>query len=238
MFAYFHQQNINLEDVGAHINNSHPSYIYSQGKPISPLMEAARKGHAQVCEYFLSQQNVDIDARNHYDAGYNYYTYGSNNYITNWTVLMVAVYCNQTEVIKGLLRHNPDIRACDDRGYHATYIAACEGYLDALKMLMKNHWHLVDYRGPDGMTPLIAASSRNGRVAVCKFLVEQNNANVTLKDSFGGTALTYATNPTIIELLKKNRKYQYLKSYKEETEFENMIKKHKNIRRNVEKLNC
>ena len=223
IFAYVNHQNIDIEKLRAKITESH------QGFP-SPFMEAARKGHAQVCEYFISQENANIEARNDYNTASVFYY--------NWTALMFAVDCNQTKVIKVLLRHNPDIRAKDNCGRHATYIAACEGHLGALKMLVRKDRYVVDLRGPDGMTPLIAASSRNGRVDICKYLVQQKNANVNLKDSFGGTALTYATNPAIIEILKKNRKYQYLKSYKEETEFENMIKKHKNIRRNIEKMNC
>lgn len=196
---------------------------------LSPLIEAARKGHAQVVEYFISQHNADIDARNNYDSGYNSYTYYDNQYTTTWTALMVAVDSNQTEVIKVLLRHNPDIRARDDCGYHATYIAACKGYVDALKMLLRKDRHVVDFRGPDGMTPLMAASSNYGRVAVCKYLVEQKNANVNLKDSFGLTALAYATNPVTIEVLKKNRKYQCLKSHTTGGFFvQKTVRKHEN----------
>ena len=127
MFAYVNQQKINVGNVRAKINESHHSSMLSQGKQLSPLMEAARKGHAQVCEYFICQHNAKIDAMNNYNAGYNYYTNGGYHYTTNWTALMIAVACNQTEVIKVLLRHTPDIRFRDARGYHATYIAACEG---------------------------------------------------------------------------------------------------------------
>ena len=216
IFAYVNQQNINVGNVRDMISESQGKSFtsISAQEHLSPLIEAAKKGHAQVCEYFISQQSADIDAKNNYFSGYNYYTYDSIDYITTWTALMVAVDCNQTEVIKVLLRHNPDIRAQDHCGYHATYIAACKGYVDALKMLVRKDRHVIDFRGPDGMTPLIAASIGrvDGRVDICKYLVQQKNANVDLKDKFGGTALTYATNPVIIDILKKNRKYQYLKS--------------------------
>ena len=223
IFAYVNHQNIDMEKLRAKITESH------QGFP-SPFMEAARKGHAQVCEYFISQQNANIDARNDYNT--------ASVFCYNWTALMFAVNCNQTKVIKVLLRHNPDIRSKDNYGRHATYIAACEGYLDALKMLVRKDKHVVDLRGPDGMTPLIAASSRNGRVDICKYLLEQKNADIDLKDSFGGTALTYATNPVIIEILKNHRKNQYLKMYKREMEIENMVKERKSIKSNIVKINC
>ena len=100
IFAYINQQNINVENVRAKINEPHHSSMFSQGKQLSPLMEAARKGHAQVCEYFICQHNAKIDSMNNYNAGYNYYTNGGYHYTTNWTALMIAVACNQTEVIK------------------------------------------------------------------------------------------------------------------------------------------
>lgn len=247
-FAYAKQRNIEVKKFKVIVNEVHYERNFTImekriKKKLSPLLEAsliqaARKGHAQVCEYFISQQNVDIDARSSYNKYSKYddtvYDTGCcNNGCYKWTVLMVAVDCNQTEVIKMLLRHNPDIKAKDDSGYHATYIAAYQGYIDALKMLVEKEGNVIDFRGPHGMTPLIAASSRYGWVDICKYLVEEKNANAELVDEFGRTALDYASDYTIIEILKKNRnkKYQYLKNYKEERQFEYMMKKFKNVMR-------
>ena len=88
IFAYVNHQNIDMGKLRAKITESH------QGFP-SPFMEAARKGHAQVCKYFISQQNANIDARNDYNT--------ASVFCYNWTALMFAVNSNQIKVVKVLL---------------------------------------------------------------------------------------------------------------------------------------
>ena len=67
---------------------------------------------------------------------------------------------------------------------------------------MKNDGDVVDLKGLNGDAPLIAASKR-GYVDVCKYLVEENKADIDLKDDWGKTALQYTCNPEIINIFKK-----------------------------------
>ena len=66
---------------------------------------------------------------------------------------------------------------------------------------MEEDGDVIDLKGLNGETPLVAAS-RRGRVDVCKYLLEEKNANVNLKDNNGKTALQHAKNPKIIESLE------------------------------------
>ena len=90
-------------------------------------------------------------------------------------------------------------------GYHASYMAASCGDLDALKMLVEKDGDVIDLKGPNGETPLITASKK-GYVGLCKYLLEEKKANINLKDNDGKTALQHAEDLRIIGILKKSAK--------------------------------
>ena len=150
------------------------------------LIEAAICGHHQICKYLITEQKANTEARDYYQM----------------TALIHAAYSNSLELIKELLQYKANCKARDKSGRHAVYLAACEGNLDALKLLVKNDGDVVDLKGLNGDAPLIAASKR-GYVDVCKYLVEENKADIDLKDDWGKTALQYTCNPEIINIFKK-----------------------------------
>ena len=67
---------------------------------------------------------------------------------------------------------------------------------------MEKDGDVINLKGYNGETPSIAAL-RKREVYVCKFLVQQKNVNVDLKDDKGKTALQHAYYPEIIEIFKK-----------------------------------
>ena len=148
----------------------------------SPLISAARGGHAHVCEYLIKEQYANLEPM-------------------PTTPLIVAAMHNHTEVIKVLLQIKANIRAYDLDGGHAAYYAASAGHLGALKMLVEEDINVINLRGVEGEPPLLAAV--DGRhVDVCKYMVEEKNADVNAKCFAGDTALDRAYDPEIIEILR------------------------------------
>ena len=130
----------------------------------SPLISAARGGHAHVCEYLIKEQYANIEPMPS-------------------TPLIVAAMHNHTEVIKVLLQLKANIRAYDLDGGHAAYYAASAGHLGALKMLVEADENVINLVGVEGAPALLAAVD-GGHVDVCKYMVEETNAcvNATFSD--------------------------------------------------------
>ena len=91
----------------------------------SPLISAARGGHAHVCEYLIKEQYANLEPM-------------------PTTPLIVAAMHNHTEVIKVLLQYKVNIRAYDLDGGHAAYYAASAGHLGALKMLVEADENVIN----------------------------------------------------------------------------------------------
>ena len=137
----------------------------------SPWMEAARAGHSEICNYLIKEKNVNLEKKDEYQN----------------TALILAAREDKTELLKVLLDNNADIKAKNRSGSHAAFLAAENGYLDSLKLLVAKDRSVIDLKGPYDRTPLISAA-KNGMAHVVRFLVEQN-ADVNSKDNEGKTAL-------------------------------------------------
>ena len=194
IFAYVNKENITVEEMGVKNNE-----VNRKNMPTlvdnnifywkrTPLVLAAMNGHHQVCEYLITKQKADLEARDD----------------DQWTALIHAAYKNHIEVIKVLLQHNANVKAKTKYGGHAAYLAARSGYLDVLKMLIEKDEDVIHLTAVDGETLLIAAS-KHRMVDVCKHLVEEKNANVNMKDNLGRSALEHLHHHNIIEIVKKKK---------------------------------
>ena len=185
---------------------------------LSPLIKAASKGHDHVCEYLLTQQKPNIEAR--CDCQY--------------TALILATFNNHIDVVKILLDHNANTKAKDFYGYHAAYYAALKGHFEILRILVEKDPDVIDLEGGSGRTPLITAS-KNCHVDVCRYLVTEKKADVNLQDEDGNTALCYAALENQIDIVDllvnngaNNLKNKFGKSpldYARRQRYENVIKK-------------
>ena len=206
LFAYVNQENISVEEMGVKNNEVNPGKKprlvdtncgFTPNSGSTPLISAAFYGHHQVCAYLITEQNANLEARDD----------------DQFTALIHAASSNKTEVIKVLLQKNANVKAKSKCGIHAAYLAADYGYLEALKILVEKDEDVINLKGLNGETPLITASGW-GNVDVCKYLVEEKNANVDLKDDTGMTALKHADDlhadrvyehAEIIKIFKKRR---------------------------------
>ena len=86
----------------------------------TPLMEAAKNGHFNVCEYLIEHQNANVDIK-------------SND---QWTAIMYAAFNNHLNIVQLLIKHNADIRSQDKSGDTVAYLVARHGNLDIMKVLL------------------------------------------------------------------------------------------------------
>jgi len=197
IFALVNQENISNDEMGVRNNEKRKeSRIKNQEKTTrlvdnnngpygtSPLIEAALKGHTHVCYYLITTQKADIEVRD--DNGY--------------TPLIFAAGENHCDVVRLLLDHNANIEAKNEYSYHATYIAAFRGHLNCLKILVEKNEDVVDLKGPEGRTPLIAATM-TGMTDVCSYLITKTSINIHLQDKYGKTALHWASKKNIRRIL-------------------------------------
>jgi ankyrin repeat protein len=118
-----------------------PNYVFSKDQDgMTPLMEAAHYGHAEVAEFLLANK-ADIEARD--DLGR--------------VPLHYAAIWGYAHVAEVLLAHHANIEAVDKEGDSPLYAAAAQGRLEVAEVLLA-HGAMVDGTRQDGVTPLWAAS--------------------------------------------------------------------------------
>ena len=219
IFAYVNQENISVEEMGGityefkrtyapkllfqmlHYNQREavklPAFLASEIPSI--LCSMSRQGELEKIKQiftYVNQENISVEEmgvqNNEVNQGNKPTLVDTNCGFYGSTPLMSAASNGHHEVCEYLIKHEKaNVKAKDEDGDHAAYSAAYNGKLYALKMLVENDGDVIDLRGPAGETPLIAAS-RCDRADVCKYLVEEKNANVNLKDDDGLNALQYA----------------------------------------------
>ena len=156
----------------------------------TPLMEAAKNGHLNICEYLITCQNACVDIK-------------SNDH---WTAIMYAAFNNHTRIVQLLIDHNTNIRLQDKNGDDVANLVARHGYLDIMKRLLDKDHELASIRGSQGCTPLIRAA-RSGHYNICKYLVEEMNVDVNIQDDNRKSAIQWAisnNDKRIAELLVSN----------------------------------
>ena len=125
IFKCVDQQNLSRDAMGVKYHSPELVKIerlvdtHSGGCGQTPLMLAAKNGHVHVCEYLISHQRANIKTRD----------------ILNNSALIHAAWNNQIEVTKLLVKQNVDIMA--QGASHAAYLAAREGHIEALNILVE-----------------------------------------------------------------------------------------------------
>ena len=208
IFSFVDQENINVEEMEVEnnvVNNGKKPRLVDTNcgciptDGCTPLITAACSRHHQVCEYLITKQKANLEEIDDHQA----------------TVLIHAVdsMVENTELIKLLLKNNANVKAQDIYGRHAAYIAASNGYLNALKMLVENDEDMIDLKRYNGKTLLIAAIESR-RVDVCKYLVVEKNANVDLKDNEGKTALQCAYDYALLNFISNQSFHEIIEIFK------------------------
>ena len=188
VFEYVKQESISVEEMGVKNNEVNegmkPTLVDTNSgyRGSTPLMEAAANGHHLVCDYLITVQNANIEAKDD----------------DKRTALICAARNNETEVIRVLLNHKINIKAKSKGGFNAAYWAVSNGNLDALKMLIEKDGDVIDLKGWQS-EPRLIVGLREEWVDVCKYLIEEKNTNVSLKNTDGDPASEYAKMDKVVE---------------------------------------
>uniref|UniRef100_A0A4W5RCK5 Kinase D-interacting substrate 220b n=1 Tax=Hucho hucho TaxID=62062 RepID=A0A4W5RCK5_9TELE len=157
-------------------NGANPNTTGQYGT--TPLIWAARKGNFD-CVMHLLENGADVD-----QEGAVFYT--SHSDITS---LIVAVKGGFPEVVKELLKRNPNVNMTDKDGNTALMIAAKEGYTEIVQDLLDAGTY-VNIPDRSGDTVLIGAV-RGGHVEIVRALLHKY-ADIDIRGQDNKTALYWA----------------------------------------------
>ena len=127
------------------------------------------------------------------------------------TRLLYAIQDRQPDQLLFLIEEGANVDLCDARGSSPLKHAISFGYVDSVELLLK-HGADPNIRDAENATPLMHASKKHVsncpndnsvRLEIVKLLIG-SNADVSLTDNHGKTALSYAieyNNPGIARLL-------------------------------------
>lgn len=149
----------------------------------SRLIKACTSGDVQTAKKLIEK----VDINNHY---------GNGN-----TLLTLASYHGNSDIIDLLIENGADLDAKNKDGVTALMISSNEGYVDIIKNLLKNSAS-INIQDNKGFTVIFHAEQQ---ICVIDLLVK-NGANLDIKDKHGNTALIFAARKgqkDIIELLIK-----------------------------------
>lgn len=153
----------------------------------TPLHVAVSHGCLEAVKFLLNTKNIDV----------NHKTKDGS------TALFFACYAKRLDLVEILLEANADVNLGD--GTHTPLYTALmkDPSLDIIKMLVKygadvNLTNEACYY----MTPLHYASYRGDCNDIARFLVEECNADITLRNCNNRTALNFAAFGNNLDLLK------------------------------------
>ncbi|MBM3198844.1 MAG: ankyrin repeat domain-containing protein [Chlamydiae bacterium] len=141
------------------------------------LMLAALRGHTNIVQYLLSQENIDLNAQDH--AGK--------------TAMMLAAALGHTNVVQYLAsREGIDLNARDHGGATALILAAGFGQLDIVQYLASQKSVDLNAKNHTGKTALTLAAACE-KLDIVQYLASQEGIDLNAKDHTGKTALMWAT---------------------------------------------
>ncbi len=174
-------QTNNLPAVQKSIARLGPNSINSTDpRGYTPLMIAAREGHAQIVDYLL-REKAQINVRNPMGE----------------SAVMLAAFKGNLPLVQNLHKAGADLKAAG--GWTALHYAAYEGHAGVCRYLLEQEVD-IDARAPNGSTPLMLAARQGHHEAVKLLLWEQADPKLTNQD--GATALSWALKNKHAEVAK------------------------------------
>ena len=119
-------------------------------------------------------------------------------------MIQCCVDASKLPIVEKLLANNADVGAQKKNKSDATFLAAQQGNLEILKLLLTKDPNYVDRKkGYEGRTPLGAAAMQ-GHLQVVQYLVNEWHVDIDSQDDYKYTALMYAAHynhPTAVTFL-------------------------------------
>lgn len=145
----------------------------------TPLMCAARCGHASVVQYLVSRKgiNLKVTTTNLAESSHHF------------TAIHWAVYGGYCGIVKILIKAGA--REDSVNGLRPIHLAAKKGHLPMVKLCLNKRPDLLNSTDADGLTPLAWAAKR-GEIAVVRYLVSRKGIVLNERDKQNYTALHLA----------------------------------------------
>ncbi len=206
---------LNLIEQGADINVLHSELGFDNihiKAATPPLIYATKSYFSEVCKVLIENKaNVNVTGHNREmtplilailndltevsdlliknGANVNYKVERKNgNNISGWTALHFAASRGRFEICTQLLKNGAKPKArtnCSAYRYTPLSLAALNGHIKVVTLL-------AQYANNNEINAALHFAAKNGKLAVCKFLLEEG-AKVNTKDSLGYTPLLWAT---------------------------------------------
>ena len=122
-----------------------------------------------------------------------------------YTALHWACIKGHTDIVRFLIEAGADQNSVNNLGSSPLLLAAWKGHDEVVLVLLaaKSASNIIDQPNSVGLTPLMQASNHN-KLRVCEYLL-LHGADTTLRDQNGKSALNFATDSGIQDLLKGER---------------------------------
>ncbi|XP_028679503.1 protein fem-1 homolog B [Erpetoichthys calabaricus] len=167
------------------------------GQRSTPLIIAARNGHAKVVRLLLEHYRVDTEQTG---------TVRFDGYVIDGaTALWCAAGAGHFEVVRLLVSHHANVNHTTVTNSTPLRAACFDGRLDIVKYLVENHANIGIANKYDNTCLMIAAYK--GHTDVVKYLLEQN-ADPNAKAHCGATALHFAAEAGHLEIVKELVKWK------------------------------
>jgi ankyrin repeat protein len=147
--------------------------IAAAGAPSLTLVDAARKGEAQVVRSLLQQKSVDVN----------------ETAVDGMTALHWAVQRDDTRMVETLIRSGANAQSASRYGVRPIALAAVNGNADILKLLLDAGADPNSGLSPDETA--VMAAARTGKIDALKLLLA-HGGRLDARDARGQTALMWA----------------------------------------------
>ena len=149
----------NLYQEAKAINDTHNVINVQDDLDRSALFWSIKKGNIPTAELII-QLGADVNtATNEFDGEHE-----------GTTPLMEASSHGYVSIVKKLVENGAHVNATKKDGTHAAYLAAENGYLNILNLLIQKNPNVADIIGYKGETPLIIAAI-NGHLEIVEFSI-------------------------------------------------------------------
>ena len=162
------------------------------------FLETVQKGTVDEVKDFIEKNGVDVNTRTKVSlkVGYKDFTHKSRY----TTLLHIAAYNPEVEVLKYLISQGADVNAKDNDGETPLHHTVFNSNIEVLKYLVSQGVD-VNAKNNNGRTPLHLAANFSRDPEVLKYLVSQG-ADINAKDNDGETPVHCTAYNRDVEVLK------------------------------------